>query len=362
MAYTLNTSHALYANLIELIGVQSGALVSHKTARTFTVDAAASFGTGAFGEHFRTAGSGYTSRGALFTPAIGVDTSTIQNYTVVTVINASGANENSLSLSRSSGTAIRGPGLSAGQITVVRGGVGATGLGTTQHMLVYCRIGETSYKLYVDNGVLDYSTTSAGANYNDPTSAIDYIGSVAGGSSCNLDIVWAAVFNKELSQAELQSLYGSLGADNAFGLVESGGGGGGTDATATGTPDTLDLIAPSATAVGTGSANGSASGSPSPASITAPAATATGTTAGSGTITTPALKNNTGTILASISGWTVNVYNASTGTLVVQKTGLTTSAGGVLTVTDAAIATGTTYAYEPVHSTYGRRLPTGAAS
>lgn len=140
------------------------------------------------------------------------------------------------------------------------------------------------------------------------------------------------------------------------------GGGSASNGTASGTPDTLDLIAPTASASGTGGANGSATGSPSSASITSPAATATGTTAGSGTITTPALKNNTGTILASLSGWTVNVYNASTGALVVQKTGLTTSAGGVLTVSDAAITTGTTYAYEPVHATYGRRLPTGVAS
>lgn len=84
--------------------------------------------------------------------------------------------------------------------------------------------------------------------------------------------------------------------------------------------------------------------------------------AGAGTITTPALKNNTGTVLASLSGWAVNVYHATTGALIVQKTGLTTSAGGVLTITDAAIVAGTTYAYEPVHATYGRRSPTGVAS
>lgn len=89
--------------------------------------------------------------------------------------------------------------------------------------------------------------------------------------------------------------------------------------------------------------------------------TATGDTS-SGTITTPALKNNTGTVLASLSGWTVNVYNASTGALVVQKTGLSTNAFGVLTITDALIVAGTSYTYEPVHVTYGRRLPLAAAA
>jgi hypothetical protein len=133
------------------------------------------------------------------------------------------------------------------------------------------------------------------------------------------------------------------------------------DATATCTPASITISPATATASGTGGANGNASGTPASVSITAPTATATGSTAGSGTITTPALKNNTGTVLASISGWTVNVYNASTGALVVQKTGLTTSAGGVLVIVDAAIAGGTTYAYEPFHATYGRRLPTSAA-
>lgn len=106
---------------------------------------------------------------------------------------------------------------------------------------------------------------------------------------------------------------------------------------------------------------------PSSCTIAATAANATfsGTATGSTglpSLTTPPLKNNTGTLLASLSGWTVNVYNASTGALVLRKTGLSTDAAGVLTITDAALVSGTTYAYEPVHATYGRRLPTLAAT
>lgn len=144
-------------------------------------------------------------------------------------------------------------------------------------------------------------------------------------------------------------------------LFSPAGGASSSNGTASGTPDTLDLIAPSASAVGTGGANGVASGTPSSASIVAPSASAVGT-GGAGAIVTPVLKNNTGTVLASISGWTVNVYNQSTGALVVQKTGLSTNASGIITITDAAIMAGTTYTYEPVHATYGRRLPTGTAS
>lgn len=81
-----------------------------------------------------------------------------------------------------------------------------------------------------------------------------------------------------------------------------------------------------------------------------------------GRITTPPLKNNTGTLLANISGWTVNVFNSTTGAFVVQKTGLSTDSSGVITFTDAAVVTGTTYAYECAHDTYGRRCPTALAS
>ena len=65
--------------------------------------------------------------------------------------------------------------------------------------------------------------------------------------------------------------------------------------------------------------------------------------AAQGTITTPALKNNTGTILANESGITAYVYNPVTGALIVKLTGQTTNGLGVMTLTDAAIVSGTQY-------------------
>jgi len=222
MAYTLNTGHALYGNLIELIGVQSGALVSHKTARTFTKHADASYGSGTYGEHFRTAGASYTDKGASFTPAIAVNTSTVTSYTVVTVLNGSGANDASLSLTGSS-PRVFGAGLSAGKIKGMRAAsVGATALGTGARMLTLCRIGETAEKLYYDAGNIDYSGTALEPNYNDSGSSANYIGANGSGSNCNLDIVWQAVFDKELSSSEISDLFGTLGASNSFGLVSSG--------------------------------------------------------------------------------------------------------------------------------------------
>ena len=173
---------------------------------------------------------------------------------------------------------------------------------------------------------------------------------------------------------------------NLYAVLDAGTG---TDGTATGAPDTLDLIAPSATAAGTGNpdgtgagapasltltvpsatatgtssgTNGTGSGAPTAMSMAAPSASATGTTSGSGTLVTPVLKNNTGTVLASETGITVNVYNATTGALVLHKTGQTSNGSGIVTVIDAALTPATTYAYEVVLSGGARRLPTGIVS
>ena len=67
------------------------------------------------------------------------------------------------------------------------------------------------------------------------------------------------------------------------------------------------------------------------------------TPAGTGSFTLPALKNNTGTLLANESGITVYVYSVVDGSLVVTKTGQTTNASGVMTVSDAAIVSATQY-------------------
>lgn len=75
---------------------------------------------------------------------------------------------------------------------------------------------------------------------------------------------------------------------------------------------------------------------------------------------TPVMKNNTRTVLANETGVVCNVYNASTGALVVRKTGLTSDASGIVSVTDAAMVAGTTYAYDIV-LTGGRRLPVATA-
>lgn len=85
---------------------------------------------------------------------------------------------------------------------------------------------------------------------------------------------------------------------------------------------------------------------------------AMGSTAG--VLTTPVIKNNAGTVLASISNVTVNVYHPTSGALVAQFTGLSTNGSGVIVITSSFLSPSTTYAFEVdmSNATLGRRLPT----
>ena len=176
MAYTLNTGHALYGNLVELIGVQSGALVSHKTARTFTKHASATYGSGTWGEQFNAVGGSYEDRGASISPAITINTSTTTSYTVITVLNSNGNGSGNAgySFGKSDSPRLLGPAMRSNHI-YGRGIEGTTNVGAANRMLTYCRIGETSGKYYLDK-TLEVSSTSLGNDYAEPASAANYLG------------------------------------------------------------------------------------------------------------------------------------------------------------------------------------------
>lgn len=406
MAYTLNTGHALYGNLVELFGVQSGALVSHKTARTFTKHADATYGTGTYGEHFAALAGGYTAKGASFSPYLTMNTSTKPNYTVVAVVNSSGAVQGgttSLFLSRTAGgDSIRTGGKDSAGNAVGYRVTGAT-MGTGARMITYCRIGETAAKLY-NNTTLDVNSTGLGSDYNSPDARADYLCGWDGQNSMTMSLVWLAVFDKELSQAEVTDLYNSLGADNAFGLVQAAGnaaptfpgpnignlsGTVGTALTSNNVASKFsDTDALTFSAVGTWppgvtvSSAGVISGTPTTAGTYASLKVrATDTAAqtvdsdtfsftinasahlvtvassqqvntasaaaiqqsGNGTITLPALKDwGTGNLKASETGVTIIINNATTGVLVALLTGQTANASGVLP-TLTGLVSGTAY-------------------
>lgn len=194
--------------------------------------------------------------------------------------------------------------------------------------------GNVELKLYRNS---ETSPIVSGTDSSSPITAVGYVGIQGVGS-------------------------GNVSLDNFYAeTIEAGGNA--TDATSTGAPGTLTLIAPTGVGTGTaaGSTSGTGTGSIASCSLVSIAGTGTGTSIESGTLTTAILMNNAKVPYASLPGWTLNIFNKSTGALVLQAASLSTDASGRISVTNAALIAGAEYAYEPVHTTYGRRLPLGTA-
>ena len=316
MAYTLNTSHPLYGNLIELIGVQDGALVSHKTARTFTKDAAASYGTGNYGEHFVSVkGGNYSPQGASFTPALSTD-GTAHGITIFYVVNnIDAASSHGGMLSGNSAGTYRIPSVgvdASGKAQITAGmdsystsgtttilNTGAFSLCTTRQAGAQT---STSATLYV-NGSLE-ATGGTGINEVSAGNTIDYIGGTPGQNAAGAKYVWIAYFDRALSGAEIAGLHNSIGANNAFGLVASGSAG--------------DATAPGTTVTGTS---------------TISAGNATGGSGATGSFTFPAGENNTHS--GAMSGVAVNWAWHSGGavgaaSVITNGTGTMTTSGMVI--------------------------------
>lgn len=168
-----------------------------------------------------------------------------------------------------------------------------------------------------------------------------------------IDIRDLAVWAEELSNADMAAV-----ADGLRATVDAASSTNGTAAGATLT-GTASISPGSASGTSAGGTNGTAAG----ATLTGTSSFTPGaaSSVNGGTLTTNILKNNTGAVLANETGVTLNIYNASTGVLVLQATGLTTNASGIATTTNAAIVTGTSYAYEPVLSGGRRKLTVKAA-
>lgn len=147
----------------------------------------------------------------------------------------------------------------------------------------------------------------------------------------------------------------TVGANGAISgshtVTPSDGGAGGSFSPANvtisaGTPTATFTYTPSTVGARTISA-ADADGYTAPSSLTY---TATST---AGTLTSSALKNNTGTLLTGVA-FEAFVNNPTTGALVVKKTGLTSSGAGVVTFADGALAAASSY------RVVWRRTDTGA--
>ena len=203
---------------------------------------------------------------------------------------------------------------------------------------------------YYGNTAVD-GTSSADTSFGGTPMSSTYLdlgGRVGGNLLSSSKLYFTAVWDRALTADEMTTLGANPWA--IFDDVASGASAAFTvtiaDATFSGAGEvrpmasfavTSDVATFSGSAAAITSANISATTSNSAFS-----GSATGDTT-AGTLTTPALKNNTGTVLANETGITAYIYTPDTGALVVKKTGQTTNASGVMSVTDAAIAASTQY-------------------
>jgi chitodextrinase len=252
MARSLNTSHPLYGNLIAVIGVEDDGVTlkdfltpSRVLTPLTSSPNGATFGSGTYGSHFQTGGTYDNSRGATISPAITLPGGSASIFVVHNGVTTTGTDSNGVSrdcffIGRGAGydgidgglhiysVVSAGNVVGAGHSLVGGGGVyGANGttpfIGGTARSLCATRDNASTRRLriYCD-GVQEAENPSVGS----PGSAnisLDKIGGANPGLIGRLDanIVWIAVFNKELSASEITSLHSSLGSSNTFGLFSA---------------------------------------------------------------------------------------------------------------------------------------------
>ena len=227
-------------------------------------------------------------------------------------------------------------------------------------------------KSAVQNGVTTISLPSATTTvaeclhigisfeYNIRTPTISATGSqTARGGSTLLGRVFQVTEEQIASAGAVTGKTHSSGSSGDFygfsiGVAPAAGGGGITGTLATTEAADVAALTGDVIITGTIAATESAdtaafSGGSTPVTGDLDATEASDTAAAAGTVRNPRLvigplKNNTGTLLASETGATVYVYQTS-GAHVVTKTSQTTNGSAIMTVSDAALAAGTTYRF-----------------
>ena len=221
MALTFNSSHPLATDVTHLIAVDGGALVEVKSGSlSFTVDPDASFGTGTYGEHFRTKGAGYSPDGATWSPAIACNTAS-SGWTVFIVVNAvTGINDGYSGILKTDGS--YGPNIKLDPVTPCSGDNGGHGTGTLSmsgaagSMAMTRVAGDNTAVISYKNGSVSVSTTGG---YGNAGGTIAGVGGQSSGGYVDANVVYIVVFNRVLSGTEISDLHGTLGASGTFGLL-----------------------------------------------------------------------------------------------------------------------------------------------
>ena len=417
MPLVFNSGHPLAGNVTHLIAVDTGALVEVKAgALSFTVDPDASFGSGTYGAHLRTAGVGFTPDGATWTPAIACNIAS-SGWTVFIVVNAVtqiwGGQGGILKTDGSYGPNVKIDPAVPAQGDNTGYGTGTLSMSGGSGSIAMTRAaGDAPTTIAYKNGSV---SVSASGGFGNSGGAITGIGGNGSGAAINLDMVYLVVFNRVLTGTEISDLHATLGASNTFGLLgaadstapvltsPTGTATGATTATVGATTDegngtlyavvTTSATQPSVAQIKAGQTHTGAAapwgGSVVVTSTGAKTLNATGLTASTGyyahlvhadaannnsnrvssalfttsslphfdlTLANRDFSTNNGTPIAS-TALTFWAHNPTTGALVAQITGLSTNASGIVTapVAHASLAPSTLYRlnYEFSDGKYG---------
>lgn len=248
MPLTLNTSHPLYSNIVAFICVDDDNVVKDLKGDTCTTDAAVVIGTGTHGRHFQTQIVSNNAKGIALTN--GHLTKPVANPvgTSMIVINSGNSRASRGSVTNTPNGAVNSIGVYTGDVAGCQTSnnfpvaLGTTDvIGTGAHCIAAAWNGTTEYKTWV-NGNQEAVVSGNLGNATD-TGKTAYIGgaNTGGFGGFAADYVYYIHFRKYLTEAELDEIYASLGANNQISLLAPAGG-----TAPTGTV-TIGTIVPSST-------------------------------------------------------------------------------------------------------------------
>lgn len=228
MALSLNTSHPLYSSIVAFVCVDSDNLVKDLKGDTCTTDPAVTLGTGTYGRHFTTSIVSNNAKGIALTS--GHLTKPVSNPvgTSMIVINAGNSRSNRGSVTNTPNLGTNSIGVYTGDAAGCQNtsnfpvALGTTDvIGTGAHCIAAAWNGTTEYKTWV-NGNQEAVVAGNLGNASD-TAKSTYIGgaSTGGFGGFAADYVYYIHFRKYLSEAELDEIYTSLGANNQISLLSS---------------------------------------------------------------------------------------------------------------------------------------------
>jgi len=435
MALALNTSHPLYANILSFICPNEAgtALIDLKVPeRTFTeTNGAWTYnGSGVYGRHVTSPNA--DNAHIVVSPVVFTGNTSTQVFSAMVVCNntsvASGGGGNQPIWFQYDRIPVINK---AGGFAALSAGSGANPSFTSDVDVLLN--GEYSIAFNyqganVGNDIgLSVNGTYKGAitMVGGATKALDKIGQAHAFARNVSDFVYWVFFDRVLTPTEITDLHASLGADNAFALLDSGSsvvpiaftgtiptqsftngqvvsvdlstyfsgtetpfafantgialiGSGLTlssagllSGTYNGTSITGVIVTGTDTALNTAASNAFNIETTAAYSITcdtvtdahsAGDVTLTYAAAGTAAITSEPLKDNTNTLLANQALDYVAIYDNATGALVLRVTGISTNASGVFTVSDVALTSGVTYKLDwQVTSQSAARMPAKAA-